>query len=77
MARKSALRLAADSALANLAAIHLLALEASDGATYVRNAGDCSRWCKALRDAGAAYPAFMTTGGLPYFAALWGLPKPA
>lgn len=78
MARKSKLMIAAESALQNLMAIHVLAQDNPAGkhATYLRNADDCARWCDALRHARVAYPPFMYAGGLNYFTNLWRLPKP-
>jgi hypothetical protein len=72
MARKSNLRIDGESALANLLCIAEMA--ADDRAVYTRNAGDCSRWCTALRNAGMAYPQFMFDGNIRYFASIWGLP---
>jgi hypothetical protein len=72
MARKSNLRIAGESALANLNCIHDIAAESEPGATYTRNAGDCARWCKALQAAGMPFPDWMVAGNLRYFAAMWG-----
>ena len=77
MARKTKLQVAAESALDNLSCIHELTCE--DGsephATYLRNAQDCARWCKAVRAAGLDYPAWMVAGNIKYFAAIWSLPR--
>ena len=81
MPRKSNLRIAAESALANLETIHELAVEGErlDGsghAIYLHHAADCRRWCAALKAAGMDYPRFMSeTSGLAYFGHVWGLPK--
>jgi hypothetical protein len=75
MSRPTKLQIAARSALENLNCIHELAGEGGNAhATYHRNAGDCTRWCAALRAAGVAYPEWMHRGGLKYFAAMWRLP---
>lgn len=73
MARKTKVQLAGEAALVNLHTIHALACEAPDGrsAVYTRNAGDCTRWCKAVRDAGLPFPAWMYAGGIRWFAAIW------
>jgi hypothetical protein len=75
MSRKSQVALAAESALVNLNAIHEIASEdrGNSHAVYLRNAGDCSRWCAALRTAGVAYPPFMYAAGLNYFGRMWRL----
>jgi hypothetical protein len=76
MARQSRVAMAAVGAMQNLVCIHDLALEAETlgerrSVVYLRNAGDCARWCAALRTAGVAYPPFMYAGGLPYFSRMW------
>jgi hypothetical protein len=77
MARKTKIQIAAESALTNLNGIHELASDNPDGAhaTYLRNANDCERWCKAVRDARLDYPAWMIAGNIKYFAAIWHLPS--
>ena len=72
MARKSAIQIEAESAMQNLLCVHELAGESGNSqATYLRNAGDCARWCASLRKAGVAYPAFMYAAGLNYFGHMW------
>lgn len=74
MARKSALQIAGESALANLKCIHAIASEdmSLGQATYHRDAGDCARWCKALQAAGMPFPEWMIAGNLAYFRSIWG-----
>ena len=79
MARKSQVMIAAESALANLNAIHDIASEdrGNSHVVYLRNAPDCSRWCAALRAAGVAYPAWMYAAGLNYFGHMWRIERAA
>jgi len=77
MARKSNLQIAGESALANLNAIHDLAIENAElggrkAEVYVGNAHNCARWCAALKAAGMPWPQWMIDGNLRYFAAMWG-----
>lgn len=72
MARKSNVRVAGESALANLNCIHDIASEDGNSATYARNAPDCARWCRALQAADMPFPDWMIAGNLKYFSAMWG-----
>lgn len=69
--RKSTLRINGESALANLATIHEIAVEDKSNAVYTRNASDCARWCRSLIEAGMPWPQWMVDGNLKYFAAIW------